>query len=143
MKLAREPASSRTKPCVSLKNPHQSLQFAAPCWPSWEENRPWSEISFSLKNLSVRTFDFRAQGVTGLSATVLPDSRVPPPSEGHQIGARKKRTPGNTILNLLYRRRVSTDRLNREDSQLTASLEGEPGPTTAGKTLQHSYPETI
>ena len=44
---------------------------------------------------------------------------------------------GNTILNQPYRRRVSTDRLNREDSQSTASLEGEPGPTPAGKTLPH------
>ena len=35
---------------------------------------------------------------------------------------------GNIILNQPYRRRVSTDRLNREDSQLAASLEGEPGP---------------
>ena len=48
----------------------------------------------------------------------------------------------NTILNQPYRRRVSTDRLNRDGSQLAASLEGEPGPTPAGKTLPHSYPET-
>ena len=67
--------------------------------------------------------------------------RLPP--EGHQIGARKRCALGNTIiLSQPYRRRVSTDRLNREGSQLTASLEGEPGPTPAGKTLQHSYPET-
>ena len=64
------------------------------------------------------------------------------PPEGHQIGARKRRAPGNTILSQPYRRRVSTDRLNRESSQLAASLEGEPGPTPAGKTLPHSYPET-
>ena len=65
------------------------------------------------------------------------------PPEGHQIGARKRCAPGNTIiLSQPYRRRVSTDRLNREGSQLTASLEGEPAPTPAGKTLPHSYPET-
>ena len=64
------------------------------------------------------------------------------PPEGHQIGARKRRTPENTILSQPYCRRVSTDRPNRESSQLTASLEGEPGPTPAGKTLPHSYPET-
>ena len=64
------------------------------------------------------------------------------PPEGHQIGARKRHAPGNTILSQSYRRRVSTDRLNREGSQLAASLEGEPGPTPAGKTLPHSYPET-
>ena len=38
---------------------------------------------------------------------------------------------GNTIPNQPYRRRVSTDRLDREDSQLAASL-AEPGPTLAG-----------
>ena len=64
------------------------------------------------------------------------------PPEGRQIGAWKRRAPGNTILTQPYRRRVSTDRLNREGSQLTASLEGEPDPTPAGKTLPHSYPET-
>ena len=51
--------------------------------------------------------------------------------------------PGNTILSQPYRRRVSTDRLNREGSQLAASLEGEPGPTPAGKTLPHPYSEII
>ena len=57
------------------------------------------------------------------------------PPEGHQIGARKRRTPENTILSQRYCRRVSTDRPNRESSQLAASLEGGPGPTPAGKTL--------
>ena len=64
------------------------------------------------------------------------------PPEGRQIGARKRRTPENSILSQPYCRRVSTDRLNRESSQLAASLEGEPGPTPAGKTLPHPYPET-
>ena len=64
------------------------------------------------------------------------------PPEGHQIGARKRRTPEKTILSQPYCRRVSTDRSDREGSQLAASLEGELGPTPAGKTLPHSYPET-
>ena len=64
------------------------------------------------------------------------------PPEGHQIGARKRRTPENTILSQPYCRRVSTDRPNRESSQLAASLEGELGPTPAGKTLPHPYPES-
>ena len=64
------------------------------------------------------------------------------PPEGHQIGARKRRAPGNTILSQPYRHRVAIDGLNRQGSQLAASLEGEPGPTPAGKTLPHSYPET-
>ena len=33
MKPAREPASSRPKPCASLKTPHESCPFAAPCGP--------------------------------------------------------------------------------------------------------------
>ena len=49
---------------------------------------------------------------------------------------------GNTILNQPYRRRVSTNRLNREDRQFAASLEGEPGPTLVGKTLLNSYPKS-
>ena len=64
------------------------------------------------------------------------------PPEGHQIGARKRRTPENTILSQPYCRRVSTDRPNREGGQLAASLEGEPSPTPARNTLPHSYPET-
>ena len=63
------------------------------------------------------------------------------PPEGHH-GARKRRTPENTILSQPYCHRVSTDRPNREGSQLAASLEGEPGgPTPAGETLPHSYPK--
>ena len=64
------------------------------------------------------------------------------PPEGHQIGARKRRTHENPILSKPYCRHVSTDRPNREGSQLAASLKGVPGPTPAGKTLPHSYPET-
>ena len=55
------------------------------------------------------------------------------PPEGHLIGARKRRTPENTILSQPYCRRVSTDRPNRERSQLAASVESEPGPIPAGK----------
>ena len=64
------------------------------------------------------------------------------PPEGHRIGARKRRTPENTILSQPYYRRVSIDRPNREGRQLAASLEGEPGPTPALKTLPHSFPES-
>ena len=59
MKPAREPASTRPKPCASLKTPQESCLFAAPCWPSKEENRPWSEISFPLRTPPVRAFDSR------------------------------------------------------------------------------------
>ena len=73
-----------------------------------------------------------------LFATVPPASCVPPPPEGHQVRARKRCAPRNTILNQPYRRRVSIDRLSREDSQLVVSLESDPGPTPAGKTHTHT-----
>ena len=38
MKPAREPASSHPKPCASLKNPHESCPFAAPCGPRRKKN---------------------------------------------------------------------------------------------------------
>ena len=38
MKLAREPASSRPKPCASLKKPHESCPFAAPSGPRRKKN---------------------------------------------------------------------------------------------------------
>ena len=70
-------------------------------------------------------------------------SRAATLPKGTKLGLGKRRAPGNTIiLSQPYRRRVSTDRLNREGSQLAASLEGKPGPTPAGKTLPHSFPET-
>ena len=48
----------------------------------------------------------------------------------------------NTILNRPNHLHVSTERLNRQDSQLAVSLEGESIPTLAVKTLPHSYPKT-
>ena len=130
-----------------------------------------SEISFSLRNLTVRAFASRAQGFSPPLARQR--SSCPPPSpnlvrthliENYQalrdsapclsraatlpkaikleLG-RGAHTPENTTLSQPYCRRVSTDRPNREGSQLAASsLEGEPGPTPAGKTLPHPYPET-
>ena len=38
MKPAREPASGRLKPCASLKKPHESCPFAAPCGPRRKKN---------------------------------------------------------------------------------------------------------
>ena len=169
MKPAREPASSRPKPCASLKKPHASCPFAAPCGPRRKKNDVVRDQLFPQKPPGSR-FRFSRTGVQpspGSSTIELPSAfaksgAYPPdrelpgspqqcslplacrhPPEGHQIGARKRRTPENTIiLSQPYCRRVLTDRPNREGSQLAASLEGEPGPTPAGKTLPHSYPET-
>ena len=168
MNPARELASSSPRPCASLKKPHESCPFAAPCGPRRKKNDRGQRSAFPQKPPGSR-FRFSRTGVQrppGSSTIELPSAfaesgAYPPdrelpgsprqyslplacrhPPEGHQIGARKRRTPENTILSQRYCRRVSTDRPNREGSQLAASLEGEPGPTPAGKTLPHSYSET-
>ena len=150
VKPARQPPSSRPKPCASLKKPHESCPFAAPCCPR-RKKKDRGQTSAFPRNLPVRAFDSRAQEVQhspGLSTIELPSafaesgdryqalrdsasflSRAATPPEGHQIGARKGFAPGNTILSQPYRRRVSIDRLNREGGQLTASLEGDLGPS--------------
>ena len=49
----------------------------------------------------------------------------------------------NTILNQSNHRHISTDSLDREDSQLVASLEGDSSPTRpTGKTHPYSNPNT-
>ena len=168
MEPARESASSSPRPCASLKNPHESCPFAALCGPRTKKNYRGQRSAFPQKPPGSR-FRFSRTGVQpspGSSTIELPSAftesgAYPPdrelpgspqlcslplacrhPPEGHQIGARKRRTPENTILSQSYCRRVSTDRPNREGSQLAASLEGEPGPTPAGNTLPHSHPET-
>ena len=79
VKPAREPASSRPKPCASLKKPHECCLFAAPCGPRRKKNdRAWSDISFSLRNLPVQTCDSRAQGFSPPLARRR--SSCPPPS---------------------------------------------------------------
>ena len=168
MKPAHEPASSRPKPCASLKKPHESCPFAAPCGPRRKKNDrgqrsvfPSETSRFALSILAHRGSALpwlaNDRGALRLHRICAypPDRELPGsprqcslplacrhPPEGHQIGARKRRTLENTILSQPYCRRVSTDMPNREYSQLAASLEGEPGPTPAGKTLPHSHPET-
>ena len=80
MKPAREPASSRPKPCASLRKPHESCPFAAPCGPRRKKNddRGTSDISFSLRNLPVQACDSRAQGFSPPLARRR--SSYPPPS---------------------------------------------------------------
>ena len=152
MKPAREPTSSRPKPSASLKNPHESCPFAASCGPR-RKNTVVGHQLFPQKPRGCGSSTIELPSAFAESGAYHPIeryqalrksapclSRAATPPEGHQIGARKRRAPWNTILSQPYRRRrVSTDRLNREGSQLTASLEGEPGPTPAGKTLPHTY----
>ena len=78
MKPAREPASSRPEPCASLKKPHESCPFAAPCGPRRKKNDCSQDISFSLRNLPVHAFDSRGQGFSPPLARRR--SSCPPPS---------------------------------------------------------------
>ena len=77
MKPACEPASSRPKPRASLKKPHESCPFAAPCGP---RRKKMTAVSYqlSLKNLPVHAFDFRAQRFSPPLARRR--SSCPPPS---------------------------------------------------------------
>ena len=106
VKPAREPASSRPKPCASLKKSYESCPFAATCGPLRKKNDrgqtsafpsetsrfkpvilahrgsalPWlvdDRVALRLRRIwCVPT----RQSTTRLSATVLPASREPPPS---------------------------------------------------------------
>ena len=79
MKPAREPASSRPKPCASLKKPHEFCTFAAPCGPSCRNKQDRaSDIGFSLRNLPVQACDSHAQGFSPPLARRR--SSCPPPS---------------------------------------------------------------
>ena len=107
MKPAREPASSRPKSCASLKKPHESCPFTAHCGPRRKKNDdrgqtsafpsetsrfkpvilahrgsalPWlvdDRAALRLRRIWCVPTRWRT---TGLSATVFPASRVPPPS---------------------------------------------------------------
>ena len=50
MKPAREPASSRPKPCACLKKPHESCPFAPPCGPRRKKNDRGQRSAFSSEN---------------------------------------------------------------------------------------------
>ena len=107
MKPTRVPASSRPKLCASLEKPHESCPFAPPCSPRRKKNDrgqtsafPSEASRFMSLILAYRgsalpcLVDDRATlrlrriwcvptrlSTTRLSATVLPASRVPPPSQ--------------------------------------------------------------
>ena len=168
MKPAREPSSSHPKPCASLKKlanlacspllvgprrkkadrgqrsaiPSETSRFAPLILAHRGSAFPWLVNNrAALRPRRIWCVPTR-YSATRLSATVIPAPRVPSPPEEHQIGARKRRAPGSTILNQPYRCLVSIDRLNCDDRQLATCLEGEPGSTPAGKTVPQSNPET-
>ena len=106
MKPACEPACSRPKPCASLKKPHESCPFAAPCGPCRKKNYRGQRSAFPSETSRFKPVILAHRGsalpwlvndrsalrlrriwcvptrksTTRLSATVLPASRVPPPS---------------------------------------------------------------
>ena len=49
VKPAREPAFGHPKPCASLKNPHESCPFAAPCGPRRKKNDRGQTSAFPSK----------------------------------------------------------------------------------------------
>ena len=137
MKPAREPASGRPKPCASLKKPHISCPFTAPCGPRRKKNDRRQTLASPLEASRFAPLILAHRGsalpwlVNDRAAlrlrriwcipTQLPGSRrqcsLPlacrHPPEEHQIGARKRRTSGNTILSQPYPRRVSTKAKSR------------------------------
>ena len=106
MRPVRESASSRPKPCESLKTPHESCPFTAPCGPRRKKNDRGQTPAFPSKTSRFKPVILAHRGpalpwlvddraalrlrriwcvptrysITRLSATVLPASRVPPPS---------------------------------------------------------------
>ena len=104
MKPAREPASSRPKPCASLKKPHESCPFAAPCGHRRKKKDRGQKLAFPSETSRFAPLILAHRGsalpwlvddraalrlrriwcvptrwsTTRLSATVFPASRVPP-----------------------------------------------------------------
>ena len=66
-------------------------------------------------------------------------SRVPPPPEGSPNRSPEEAHLVNIILNQSNRRRASTDRLNCEDSQFVAPLEGESSPIQPPERPSHTH----
>ena len=62
VKLAREPASSRPKPCASLKTRHESCTFAAPCGPRRKENNCGQTSAFPTETSRFAPLIFEHRG---------------------------------------------------------------------------------
>ena len=62
MKPAREPASSRPRPCASLKKPHDSCPFAAPCAPCRKKNDRGQTSACSLQTSRLTPFILAHRG---------------------------------------------------------------------------------
>ena len=169
MKSAREPASSHPKPRASLKKPHESCTFALLVGPRRKKNDSGQTSAFPSETSRFAPLILAHRG-SALPWLVDDRAALPafaksgayPPNRALPGSPRQCSLPHacpHTCRRALnwsseearpckhhpqhpYRRRVSTDRLNCEGSQLAASLDSEPGPTPPGKILPHKYPET-
>ena len=115
MKPAREPASSRLKPCSFLEKPHESCPFAAPCGLRRKKKKALSDISFSLRNVPVRAFDSRAQGFS--TPLARRRSSCPPPSLNLSctVVPRKERRPKKTCVGGTTELLLRVDYLSRRE----------------------------
>ena len=88
MKLAREPAFSRPKPCASLKKPHESCPFAAPCGPRRKKITVVRDQLFPQKPPGSR-FRFSRTGVQpspGSSTIELPSAFAESGAQSEHLG---------------------------------------------------------
>ena len=79
MKPAREPASSRPRPCASLKKPHEFCPFAAPCGPRRKKNDRGQASAFPSETSRFKPVILAHRG-SALSLLARPRSSFPPPS---------------------------------------------------------------
>ena len=179
MKVARESASSRPKPCASLKNapgifpvrhfllalvgrkqtvvrdqlfprksPGSRLLFSR----TRVQHSPDSstiELPSALSKFGAYSPNSTCSNTLARTAAAYQAFRDSAPCLSRATTSRKaphwnseEAHLVNTTLDKPNRRRVSTDWLNLEDSQLATSLEGKSSPKPAGKTFRHSCPRT-
>ena len=97
MKPAREPASSRPKPCALLKKPHESCPFAAPCGPRRKKNDRGQTSAFPSETSRFKPviLAHRVQPSPGSSTIELPsafaESGAYPPDRAAPCGPRRKK----------------------------------------------------
>ena len=169
VKPAREPASSRSKPCAFLKNAPRVLLARCPLLAVVVERKQTlvRDQLFPQKPPGSRRLWFSRTGVQHPhgSSTIEPPSafaksganppdralpgsprQCPLPSARHHLPkgtalelGRGAHLRNTIILNQPYRSRASTGRLDREDSQLATSLEGLHPP----KRPSHNHTPTI
>ena len=87
MKPAREPASSRLRPFVSLKKPHESCPFAAPGGPRRKKNDRGQRSAFpsETSRFALSILAHRGSALLWLVNVDLPSALSPNPVRTHPI----------------------------------------------------------